>query len=370
MGIVFLWVSSGTLFYSYCNDWPIPQSFFYAVDAGMSIGFCTDVAEKKLVSKAFTIVYILLGASVVGGALALFIQDAVEGIRDNKPKTKGYQLLLEKDTFEKFNESRSGVLNFDEFKQLLHSATNIPLSDEDVQILWTTFDRFKDNVIHFEEFTGTYQGIDELIASLHKESHKSTNLLPKILSKLKTWWNNENRIYFVFLAWILLGVTWGMYDQGWDPITATHFAVSALATGGLTAPPVNSDGILPAPVAIFCGLYCLFGIPLMAVALGHFAYALVSKHVAEIEEWSLTRPMTGVEFEFAKEHLTERASQKSQRGLHLSDFVVLQLLRQGKLSIESFEVLKKDFDMLDKDQTGILTLEEATNWNSTSSSKK
>jgi hypothetical protein len=145
--------------------------------------------------------------------------------------------------------------------------------------------------------------------------------------------------------------------------------VSALATGGLTAPPVNSDGILPAPVAIFCGLYCLFGIPLIAVALGHFAYALVSKHVAEIEEWSLTRPMTGVEFEFAKEHLTERASQKSQRGLHLSDFVVLQL-RQGKLSIESFEVLKKDFDMLDKDQTGILTLEEATNWNSTSSSKK
>jgi len=57
-----------------------------AVDAGMSIGFCTDVAETKLGSKAFTVIYILLGASVVGGALALFIQDIVEGVFDRETK--------------------------------------------------------------------------------------------------------------------------------------------------------------------------------------------------------------------------------------------------------------------------------------------
>lgn len=72
MAIVVAWISTGTIFYALVNKWPIPQSFFYAVDAGMSIGFCTDVAETKLVSKAFTIVFILLGASVVGGALGLF----------------------------------------------------------------------------------------------------------------------------------------------------------------------------------------------------------------------------------------------------------------------------------------------------------
>jgi hypothetical protein len=50
------------------------------VNAGMSIGFYTDIHEVKLVTKAFTIMYVLLGASVTGGALALFIQDAVEGL--------------------------------------------------------------------------------------------------------------------------------------------------------------------------------------------------------------------------------------------------------------------------------------------------
>ena len=40
----------------------------------MSIGFCTAIAETSISSRAFTVVYILLGASVVGGALALFVE--------------------------------------------------------------------------------------------------------------------------------------------------------------------------------------------------------------------------------------------------------------------------------------------------------
>ena len=73
-GIVVLWIGGGTLFYSLHNQWPPSQAFFYAVDAGMSIGFCTAIAETSVSSRAFTVVYILLGASVVGGALALFVE--------------------------------------------------------------------------------------------------------------------------------------------------------------------------------------------------------------------------------------------------------------------------------------------------------
>ncbi|KAL3907227.1 MAG: hypothetical protein SGILL_008957, partial [Bacillariaceae sp.] len=145
---------TGTIFYSFINQWPIPQSFFYAVDAGMSIGFCTDVAETKLVSKAFTIVYILLGASVVGGALALFIQDSLEGIADNQHDMKEYQLLLEKRVFEEANVSQSGALSLREFRQLMQASTNEPLSEQDIEILFSKFDRLKDGVIHLEEFAG------------------------------------------------------------------------------------------------------------------------------------------------------------------------------------------------------------------------
>ena len=45
--IVMIWITTGTLFYSRFYDWPLSQSFFYAVDAGMSIGFCTGKLYVK-----------------------------------------------------------------------------------------------------------------------------------------------------------------------------------------------------------------------------------------------------------------------------------------------------------------------------------
>ena len=92
-------ISLGTLFYSYYYQWPLPQSFFYAVDAGMSIGFCTDVAETKVASRAFTIVHILLGASCVGGALVLMVQSALEGVASRSSAV--YRLILERDSLKR-----------------------------------------------------------------------------------------------------------------------------------------------------------------------------------------------------------------------------------------------------------------------------
>lgn len=320
------------------------------------------------------------------------------GPRGKSFGTKEYQLLLEKEVFDKFDVSRTGVLSYDEFRNLLQATvattSSMPLSDDDVKILWKKFDRLNDGVIHFEEeFAGKFGGIQELLTSLQSVSHndsvpestlptaarpfvRMTQRLCSIWDRgtapMQAMWKNEDRIYFVFVGWVLLGVVWGMVDQGWDPITATHFAVSALATGGLTAPPVNQDGILPAEPAIFCGLYCLFGIPLMAVTLGHFATTLVSKHVRRMEQYCLTRPMTSAEFELGqsltrtktKARTGRRRIKKDENGLHFGDFVVLQLLRQGRLSKDNVETLRGVFERLDKDLRGVLMIEEATNWSS------
>ena len=130
---------------------------------------------------------------------------------------------------------------------------------------------------------------------------------------------------------------WGHKRQGWDIITATHFAVSALATGGLTGPEVNANGVLPTEPAIFCGVFCLFGIPLFALTLGHFARVLVEGYVAAVEEKavieSIVQPLDVTEFEYAK-HLCSTDSD-----VHLSDFIVLQLLRQGKVLCLSKELI-------------------------------
>jgi hypothetical protein len=73
-----------------------------------------------------------------------------------------------------------------------------------------------------------------------------------------------------------------------------------------------------------------------------------------MERRALTRPLSRAEFDLAK-HLTTRDSL-----VHLSDFIVLQLLRQGKLTVEAIELLKQNFEMLDVGQTGSLTIRQAT----------
>lgn len=358
--ITLIWVASGTLFYSVCNEWPISQSFFYSIDAGMSIGFCTDVVETKLLSKAFTIIYILFGASIVGGALALFIQNAI--VQDlSSPKTKEYQFFLEKKVFESANASHTGALNFSEFRSLiLSSVKHQMLSEEEILILWKKFDRLKDGVIHFEEFVGTFRSIDQLVKSLKNQQNDKNRLRLlglQVKTKLQQAWQIEYRVYFCWLAWILVGIAWGTMTQKWDIITATHFAISALATGGLTAPQVNQEGILPPGPSIFCGIYCLIGIPLFGLTLSSFARILVQNHVTAMEAKALTRPMSPTEYDIARHLTTPKDSV-----VHLSDFIVMQLLRQGRISPEIVQVLQSNFDLLDYDHTGTLTLHQATDF--------
>eukprot|EP00934_Nitzschia_sp_Nitz4_P003197 Nitzschia sp. Nitz4//scaffold98_size77359//60977//61803//NITZ4_005556-RA/size77359-processed-gene-0.21-mRNA-1//1//CDS//3329560781//3187//frame0 len=221
----------------------------------------------------FTIVFILLGASVVGGALALFIQDVMEGLVN--PSAGEYQTLLERTVFDMADIDQTGVLSYQQFGTLIRST--VPnISDEVIHKLWIKFDNMKDGVIHFEEFAGRFRGIDRHVQAARRGTKISTlhSWMEGLLGWLREAWQLENRIYVAFVLWLVLGVSWGMKDQGWDLVTATHFAVSALATGGLTAPPVDKNGTLPASAAIFCGVYCLFGIPLFALTLGHFARVL------------------------------------------------------------------------------------------------
>ena len=195
MGIVTVWITTGTLFYSYCNDWPLPQSFFYAVDAGMSVGFCTQVHETKLISKAFSILFILLGASVIGGALALFIQDAMEGLAF--PATEEYQVLLERHVFEKADLNKTGTLAFDQFQALIRtSLKDQSISNEDMQLLWKRFDRLKDGVIHFEEFVGSFRGFEGLVQTIQQQQQNVPNPLRRMLTRIQHLWKQAWHIEY------------------------------------------------------------------------------------------------------------------------------------------------------------------------------
>ena len=130
--------------------------------------------------------------------------------------------------------------------------------------------------------------------------------------------------------------------------------MSALATGGLTAPPVDEGGILPADDALFVGAYCLFGIPLFALTLSKLAQFVVQRHVRHAERRAIEAPLRRVDFDLAASLCDDEG------GLRLSDFVVLQMLRQGKLSLTAVRLMRARFNLLDRDASGRLSLEEAT----------
>jgi hypothetical protein len=104
-------------------------------------------------------------------------------------------------------------------------------------------------------------------------------------------------------------------------------------------------------------MYCLFGIPLFALTLGHFARVLVEGYVSAVEEKavleSIRQPLDINEFEYAKNLCS------SDKYIHLSDFIVLQLLRQGKVDMNVVNLMKSQYELLDTRRSGRITSDEA-----------
>ena len=292
VGIVLAWVAVGTVAYMKMNGWPAATAYFYAVDAGMSIGFCTDVAERTVKSRAFSILFILLGASVVSGALSVFVADVMEGA--TQVITTEWRTILERDAFRAADRDGSGSLTYGELRGLLVRA-GYQLSAEKMDKVCRGLDLHGHGCVTYGEFIGTFRGIGPLIRRAEKMAE--TPRLPRFVSTLveavsmSTPEAGKYRCFVAFFFWVGLGIIWGMTNQKWDLITSTHFAISALATGGLTAPPTNKDGVLPNSVALFLGTYCLFGIPLFYLTMGHFANSLVQKHLVEAEQRMVRTPL-------------------------------------------------------------------------------
>ena len=182
--IVFIWQTLGTLFYSYYYNWPIPQ-FFYSVDAGMSIGFCTDVHETEIGSRAFTIIHILLGASCVGGALILMVQNILDGVASKSLAV--YKLILERDSLSKaflgtkrgrfgssvlghpFNwvdEKEVGVLSYSDFRKVLYNNGKLALNDKEFHRVCSYFDPQHEGCIRYDYFIQQFQGIHKIVPNM------------------------------------------------------------------------------------------------------------------------------------------------------------------------------------------------------------
>ena len=205
----------------------------------MSIGFCTDVVEPNQVSRAFTVIYILAGASCVGGALVLMVQSILEEAAQRT--SLRYRQILEMDSFKKafFRENqdswlaslqiiqrtmpvKEATLSYDEFRRCLEGC-DCHLSDENFLKVIQTYDTKQDGYIRYDDFNRMFKGTDKILFTLQNNDKRFLiRFCLRIYCTISPLFLDETqRIYLIFILYICLGVMWGIINQGWDPITAT-----------------------------------------------------------------------------------------------------------------------------------------------------
>lgn len=166
------WLLVGTIWYKFYMSWTFSTAFYYAVEAGLSIGFCYP-SEKDDITRSFTIIFVLLGSSVISGSLGFLASYLL-----------GNQSYLE---------------------PVEYHLDSMSWRDEENKVTVTSLGRYLWYVVKYS--LGWY----------------SNRVLLKTMA--------------VFWVWMGLGVVYGMLVEKWDFITSLYWAITSTSTGGLQTAP-------------------------------------------------------------------------------------------------------------------------------------
>jgi len=237
---VIMWILAGSIFFHFANGWEWSNSFFYAVDTGLSIGFGAfpegvftfTCANNTLVkesfkpwqgSMAYTVIHVFAGASAVAGALGLFVSVALER-----------QDTMREDAEKDFESSK-------------------------IKIKYSKKQKARDAVL------GCYT-------------------------------RNKTRVncFTALFVWLSFGVIYGTVYEEWTFIQSVYYAVTSVSTAGLQPPRGTTFAML------FTGVFCLFGVPLWGLALSQLAGILVEQYMMNQQKKQLEARFSLAEFEYAK----------------------------------------------------------------------
>jgi len=342
--VVIGWILMGTLIYCVTNGWDFGRSFYYSVQAGLSIGFgslsedkltgtdlwggcttnvtelismlheqypsgilpntdageiCASYAEKNSladISKLYSVVHLMLGASIISGVLSLFATMAVE----------------------------SSSVWYDELSDEIKEGL------EDVKKQYAVG---SDSRVEIEAVISCYSKL-----SLAYRRNRSM-------------WNS---VVLLFL-WLTVGVVYGVVKEKWSFITSLYYASAACSTGGLQGPTPDDTGVW------FSAIYCIIGVPIYGYTLGQFANGLSESYLKRMKKDTLASAITAAEFSVVstlRGHGNHSHGAKAHGGIDLFDFTLMELYRLRKTDDEEIQEIFQNFEALDADQNGIFTRSE------------
>mmetsp|Transcript_141929 Transcript_141929/g.441272 ORF Transcript_141929/g.441272 Transcript_141929/m.441272 type:complete len:429 (-) Transcript_141929:538-1824(-) len=374
VGLVVAWLSLGTLVYKFTDNcstdtscsssgdlvetqvcgWTLQESFYYSVQAGLSIGFGL-LPETRDGSRLYTVFHIILGSSVIGGCLALFVSLAVARHTANQ------------------NDLEQQLARH---CQKLHVDGYKGFTPEELRELMRTHPRFFHSILEMVEAdpavvkarmsahlrmppSQRHKAIDKLILELHEADEQedgriTIDELKRAMEaeqgfghRLKRFCSKHSSniaVWTAFILWMILGVIFGLAAEKWTFIQSLYFAVSTCSTGGLQSVTRTSGGFH----VLFAGCYALIGVPLYAAALGTFANLLVDFYNDKVFESKLNARFQASDIEFI-DHLNGPGGTGS---VNQTEFIELQLLKLGLVDREMLAQFQAQFRNLDTDGSG------------------
>jgi len=231
---VLVWLNVGACFYGYFYGWSYSSALYYSAQAGLSIGFGA-LSEDSDISRAYTVVHVMIGSSFIAGAVGLFAANTIEKSR----------------------------VDWDSIRLGEQKAVLIPLNETE----------------------------EEREARLADEK--------KRIKQLTFFQKNATAIRCLIAAvvWLALGVSYGMVYEGWSLITSVYFSVAACSTAGLQAPTVPTDRNDWANS--FVTFYIVLGVPIYGMILGQFANLTIEDYLAKKQEQKINKALDEDQIRFA-----------------------------------------------------------------------
>jgi hypothetical protein len=375
---VFLWLAVATIFYLLINNcqssdaclymsglvryelvatekcgWSFVESFYYAVQTGLSIGFGT-LSETREWSQLFSVYQIISGASFIGGALSLFATKAVGQCEEMKTSMSS-DAQTSKDLIHEDDKQIPPVkLGAYLVKHPGHMRRILERIEADDAKVASEMEKFK--TMYFDD---KCKHVADLL-------FRAGHILEADKGKFHDKVNYEVRmkniceefpatafITQVLIVWLAVGIIYGIAAEKWSFITSLYFAVTSLSTAGLQGVSPDKQWHFG-----FLAIYCLIGCPLYGATLGLYANCLVAKYQERAQLAKINASLTLAETDTVEALLEHHKDAKGDSTISETEFIILELLRLGSVDSGQLLELNESFNKLDKNSSGFLNRDE------------
>jgi hypothetical protein len=289
-----LWTFMGIIFYYYYDGFTLATSYYYAMEAGLSIGFCQP-SEIDDWSRLFTIGYDLLGSSVVSGAIGVLAG----------------HLMSTRTTLIRVNHEFGAFSLYDEVGKVTVGSI--------CRFLW----------YHMKWLFGWY-------------THRSITIVFIFFLLWIAWgtilvMKTEQYSFITALYWAVTTMaTGGLQSPACLYGTEGDTCNIGTLRGGLM------------------GFYMMIGVPLYAITLAQISRFAVDATMEARQQSLLNAPITDADFLFTANILSPQGSTT----LVMGEYLLLELMRLGATNQQQIEEIKKKFYKIDCEQKGELEIED------------